>query len=109
LAIATLSTAFLVAKLSTSGKKASKEQGPPIVASSGEEERFIRYLTFFLYSRKWGDWWFGISFAEIERDSCFFFDVKANVGIQLGILSRKRRKSNRQDRDINPLNCQEGM
>ncbi|KAI9795022.1 MAG: hypothetical protein M1816_000042 [Peltula sp. TS41687] len=40
--MATLGTTAVVAYLSLSGKKASKTDGPPINASSSDEERFIR-------------------------------------------------------------------
>lgn len=45
--MATLGTAGLVGYLAVGGKKASKDQGPPIQASSPDEEAFIRYsITF---------------------------------------------------------------
>ncbi len=42
LAMATLGTTFAVAFLATSGSKKSKEQGPPINATSTDEESFIK-------------------------------------------------------------------
>ena len=44
LAMATLGITGLVAAVSMGGNKASKAQGPPIQASSGDEEKFIRYV-----------------------------------------------------------------
>ncbi len=41
--MATLSTTFVVAALSIGGKEESKEQGPPINATSKDEEQFIQY------------------------------------------------------------------
>jgi hypothetical protein len=42
--MATLGITGLVAAVSMGGNKASKAQGPPIQASSGDEEKFIRYV-----------------------------------------------------------------
>ena len=40
--MATLGITGMVAALSMGGSKASKQQGPPIQANSGDEEKFIR-------------------------------------------------------------------
>ncbi|KAI9754347.1 MAG: Leukocyte receptor cluster (LRC) member 8 [Chaenotheca gracillima] len=42
LAMATLGTTFAVAALSMGGEKKTKEQGPPINATSTDEESFIK-------------------------------------------------------------------
>lgn len=44
LAMATLGTLAAGITLAMGGKKASKEQGPPINASSSQEEAFIKYV-----------------------------------------------------------------
>lgn len=41
--MATLGTAFVGGALALGGKEKSKEQGPPINATSKEEEQFIQY------------------------------------------------------------------
>lgn len=43
LAIATLGTAGMIGFLAVGGKQKVKEQGPPINATSKEEEEFIQY------------------------------------------------------------------
>ena len=43
LAIATLGTTFAGAALAVGGKEKKKEQGPPINATSKDEEQFIQY------------------------------------------------------------------
>lgn len=48
--MATLGTTALVAYLALGGKKASKTDGPPINASSSDEERFIRCVAVVLYT-----------------------------------------------------------
>ncbi len=42
--MATLGTLAAGITLAMGGKKASKEQGPPINASSSQEEAFIKYV-----------------------------------------------------------------
>ena len=43
LAMGTLGTAFVGAALALGGKEKKKEQGPPINATSKDEEEFIQY------------------------------------------------------------------
>lgn len=44
LAIATLATVGGIAVASTGGSKAKKAEGPPIIAQSTDEEKFIQYV-----------------------------------------------------------------